>query len=100
MAGLAGPLQTVHRRRARYLEQLGEHDRAAAELRQAEALQPSTALDWFLAGYDRWLAGDVRERGQLHASPPPARRPRTARWSAASRRPNHGAALASSQWAG
>jgi tetratricopeptide (TPR) repeat protein len=57
--GFPGPMQAVHRRRARYLEQLGDSAGAAEERAKAAALLPVNALDWFLAGYDRWLAGNV-----------------------------------------
>jgi eukaryotic-like serine/threonine-protein kinase len=62
--GLAGPRQAVHRRRARYLERLGDRAGATAESARAALMRPETALDWFLAGYDRWLGGDVA--GALH----------------------------------
>ncbi len=50
----------VHLRRARYLELLGERDAAARERELARAAPPRTALDWFLRGQERWLAGEAR----------------------------------------
>jgi tetratricopeptide (TPR) repeat protein len=45
------------RRRARYLTLLGDKDGARQMQERADKLQPATALDWFLLGYDAWVAG-------------------------------------------
>ena len=50
---------SAHLRRARYLELLGDPD-AAKERSLASQAAPRSALDWFLRGQERWLAGDVR----------------------------------------
>jgi tetratricopeptide (TPR) repeat protein/tRNA A-37 threonylcarbamoyl transferase component Bud32 len=55
--GPGAPVQAVQRRRARYLALAGD-SRADAAARRAAQVRPSTALDWFLAGHDRWRAGD------------------------------------------
>jgi tetratricopeptide (TPR) repeat protein len=47
-------------RRARYLELLGERETARRERALAEKIPPRDALDWFLRGQERWLAGDLR----------------------------------------
>jgi tetratricopeptide (TPR) repeat protein len=48
------PTAAALRRKAHYLEALGDRPAAQRARRRAEALPPATALDWFLAGYDRW----------------------------------------------
>jgi tetratricopeptide (TPR) repeat protein len=58
-AELGPPTPALYRRRARCLTVLGDREGAAQAARQAEALCPVRGLDWFLAGYDRWFAGDV-----------------------------------------
>jgi tetratricopeptide (TPR) repeat protein len=63
--GPGAPAQAVHRRRARYLEQAGDSRAAAAERQRAAGVRPSTALDWFLAGHDRWRAGDAGALGDF-----------------------------------
>jgi tetratricopeptide (TPR) repeat protein len=52
-----GPLRAVHRRRARYLEALGESLAAAGERHKADALPQRGALDWHFLGLERWEAG-------------------------------------------
>jgi tetratricopeptide (TPR) repeat protein len=51
---------SVRVRRARYLALLGQRTQAARERAAANRTTPVGALDWFLAGLDRWQAGDVR----------------------------------------
>jgi tetratricopeptide (TPR) repeat protein len=53
-------LHSIHRRRARYLEQLGRHDEAARQRARSQREQPAGALDWFLVGLDRCHAGNPR----------------------------------------
>jgi tetratricopeptide (TPR) repeat protein len=57
--GGAAP-QSVSRRRARYLELLGRHEEASRHRARAGQTTPSGALDWFLAGLDRYQAGADR----------------------------------------
>jgi tetratricopeptide (TPR) repeat protein len=52
-------MQGVHRRRAAYLDRLGEPALAARERKKAEALPPAGALDWFLRGQERYQRGDA-----------------------------------------
>jgi serine/threonine protein kinase/predicted Zn-dependent protease len=52
----------LHHRRARYLRQQGRPDEAEREQRRAEAVQPQTALGWFLHGYDLGLDQAHRAR--------------------------------------
>ncbi len=47
--------QAYHWRRARYLTLLGEKDEARAARAEAEKGPPTSPLDWFLVGSDRWL---------------------------------------------
>jgi tetratricopeptide (TPR) repeat protein len=54
-----GRMQALHRRRARYLELLGESESAAKERARARALVPTGGLDWFLVGLEYWHAGDM-----------------------------------------
>jgi serine/threonine protein kinase/tetratricopeptide (TPR) repeat protein len=49
-------LQAVHRRRARYLELLGDSAGAAQEQRKAASMRVAGPLDWFLLGLERWQA--------------------------------------------
>jgi tetratricopeptide (TPR) repeat protein len=56
---LGPPTRTHHVRRARYLEQLGDGEGARREKRLAETSRPSSALDFFLLGYDLQRQGDV-----------------------------------------
>jgi tetratricopeptide (TPR) repeat protein len=58
-AGMAP--HSLHGRRARYLELLGQHEDASRERAQAAQTAPNGALDWFLAGLDCWRAGQARE---------------------------------------
>jgi tetratricopeptide (TPR) repeat protein len=53
------PTKAYHSRRARYLRQAGRREDAAAEDRQAAALQPTRALDHYLVGDDRYEEGDL-----------------------------------------
>src|SRR5262249_13546979 len=53
------PAGTIHRRRARLLERLGEREEAEREHRRAAALPPATALEWFQSGLDRWAEQDL-----------------------------------------
>ncbi len=61
-AELAPATGAVLRRRARYLEQLGDAAGAAKERARADAAEPKTALDWFLTGFDKGQeGGDPRQ---------------------------------------
>jgi tetratricopeptide (TPR) repeat protein len=55
------PTRTYHRRRARYLEQLGEAAEARRETEQAQALEPRDALDSFLLGEDEQRQGHLTQ---------------------------------------
>jgi tetratricopeptide (TPR) repeat protein len=57
-AGLGLRTHAYHRRRALYLARAGKDEAAAQERRRADALPPSTALDWFLLGQERYRQGD------------------------------------------
>ncbi len=52
-------LRALHQRRARYLARLGDNVGAQRERARARGLSPRSALDWFLAGHEAWLADDV-----------------------------------------
>jgi tetratricopeptide (TPR) repeat protein len=56
-AGVAAA-HSVHRRRARYLDLLGQHDEACRHRALAKQTPPAGPLDWFLAGLDHCQAGD------------------------------------------
>jgi tetratricopeptide (TPR) repeat protein len=58
-ARLGPPTQAYHLRRARYLEELGDDAGAAQERVQAAAIQPTSALDYFLLGDDRQRQGQT-----------------------------------------
>jgi tetratricopeptide (TPR) repeat protein len=60
-AQLEPPTQTYHLRRARYLEELGDNAGAAQERVRAAAVQPASALDYFLLGDDRQRQGQLAE---------------------------------------
>jgi eukaryotic-like serine/threonine-protein kinase len=53
------PTQAYHRRRAHYLEQLGDAAGAADERGQAQRLPPTGALDHFLLGDEQYRQGDL-----------------------------------------
>jgi tetratricopeptide (TPR) repeat protein len=53
--------QTYHLRRARYLEQLGDADKAREERAKARKMQPQVALDYFLLGEDEQRQGRLTE---------------------------------------
>jgi tetratricopeptide (TPR) repeat protein len=59
-ARLRPPGTALHRRRAQLLARLGEHQASRREQQRGEALAPTTALEWFLLGCDRWFAHDDR----------------------------------------
>jgi tetratricopeptide (TPR) repeat protein len=52
-------VQGVHRRRARYLDLLGDSVGAAQERRKAGTMRVAGPLDWFLLGMERWQAGQL-----------------------------------------
>jgi serine/threonine protein kinase/Tfp pilus assembly protein PilF len=54
---LGPPTKAYHLRRARYLQQLGDAEGAAQESARAAAVQPGSALDYFLLGDDRQRHG-------------------------------------------
>src|SRR5262249_8612314 len=54
---LGPPTQAYHLRRARYLQQLGDVEGTAQERVRAAAVQPASALDYFLLGDDRQRQG-------------------------------------------
>jgi len=56
--GLGLQTQAYHRRRAYFLEQLGELGQARLEKDRALALAPQGALDHFLSGEERYRRGD------------------------------------------
>jgi serine/threonine protein kinase/Tfp pilus assembly protein PilF len=56
-AQLGPPTKAYHLRRARYLQQLGDAEGAAQESARAAAVQPGSALDYFLVGDDRQQQG-------------------------------------------
>jgi eukaryotic-like serine/threonine-protein kinase len=58
---LGAPTRAYHLRRARYLEQLGDEAAARQEQARAEALPPSTALDYFLLGDLHYKQGEWQE---------------------------------------
>jgi tetratricopeptide (TPR) repeat protein len=58
-ARLRRPGGTLYHRRAQLLAWLGEREAARRERQAARRLPPKTALEWFLSGYDRWLARDA-----------------------------------------
>src|SRR5205823_2105119 len=63
-SGLGITTQAYHRRRARYLEELGDVAGAAAEKNRATTLQTSTALDHFLQGDELYQQGDLAGAAQ------------------------------------
>jgi tetratricopeptide (TPR) repeat protein len=56
--GLGTAPRAYHLRRARYLRELGRDEEAREASRQA-ALEPASALDFFLLGYDEQRRGDL-----------------------------------------
>jgi tetratricopeptide (TPR) repeat protein len=60
-AQLGPPTRAYHLRRARYLEELGDGAGAAQERVRAAAVQPASALDYFLLGDDRQRRGRPAE---------------------------------------
>jgi serine/threonine protein kinase/Tfp pilus assembly protein PilF len=48
-----------HLHRSRYLEKLGQHERADKEEEKARALRPQNALDYFLIGDEHYRRGEV-----------------------------------------
>jgi tetratricopeptide (TPR) repeat protein len=57
--GLGDPPLAYHLRRARYLKEAGRADEARDASRQAAALEPASAADFFLLGYDAQRRGDL-----------------------------------------
>ncbi|MFM7151324.1 MAG: protein kinase domain-containing protein, partial [Gemmataceae bacterium] len=50
----------LHLRRARYQEWMGRGELANQLRQQAREVAPTSAMDWFLSGQERWLGGDPR----------------------------------------
>src|SRR4029079_1969160 len=57
--------QAFHRRRARYLAQAGDAEGARHASEQAQAVQPSTTIDFFLGGLDAYSAGGMASAREL-----------------------------------
>lgn len=53
------PVRAFHERRARYLEQAGEMDAAARERREANGIEPASAVDFQLLGEDAFARGEA-----------------------------------------
>jgi eukaryotic-like serine/threonine-protein kinase len=53
--------QAYHLRRAHYLLQAGQNEAAQKERRHADTLHPSTGLDHFLLGEERYRRGDFKQ---------------------------------------
>src|SRR5262249_25447243 len=57
-SGLGIPTQSYHRRRARYLAQVGRSDEASREAKSVESRTPHGALDFFLIGDEYYRKND------------------------------------------
>jgi len=58
------PTQALHLQRARYLAQLGDHAEAQRELEKGAGVPPTSFVDHFLLGDERYQRGETRAAAQ------------------------------------